>query len=117
VPGFYVHNCWKAAIERELKLYNQVSVIDLETAPVYLQYSILMSAVKWFDRNVRTLNELNKVFCQNGKKTMRDIAYEQVLLRHQRRMLRILDEYSSENTAAWTERDFLAIQTSLAGLY
>ena len=42
----------EAAIERELKLYNQVSVIDFETAPVYLQYSILMSAVKWFDRNV-----------------------------------------------------------------
>jgi len=42
----------EAAIERELKLYNQISVIDLETAPVYLQYSILMSAVKWFDRNV-----------------------------------------------------------------
>ncbi len=42
----------EAAIERELKLYNHVSVIDLETAPVYLQYSILMSAVKWFDRNV-----------------------------------------------------------------
>jgi len=42
----------EAAIELELKLYNQISVIDLETAPVYLQYSILMSAVKWFDRNV-----------------------------------------------------------------
>lgn len=42
----------EAAIERELKLYNQICVIDLETAPVYLQYSILMSAVKWFDRNV-----------------------------------------------------------------
>ena len=42
----------EAAIERELKLYNQISVIDLETAPVYLQYSIIMSAVKWFDRNV-----------------------------------------------------------------
>lgn len=42
----------EAEIERELKLYNQISVVDLETAPVYLQYSILMSAVKWFDRNV-----------------------------------------------------------------
>jgi predicted nucleotidyltransferase len=42
----------EATLERELKLYNQISVIDLETAPVYLQYSILMSAVKWFDRNV-----------------------------------------------------------------
>jgi uncharacterized protein YutE (UPF0331/DUF86 family) len=28
-------------------------------------------------------------------------------------MLRILDEYSSENTANWTERDFLAIQRAL----
>ncbi len=44
---------------------------------------------------------------------MRDIAYEQVLLRHQRRMLRILDEYSSENSDAWTEQDFLAIQRAL----
>ncbi|WP_428354033.1 type VII toxin-antitoxin system MntA family adenylyltransferase antitoxin [Methyloprofundus sp.] len=42
----------EATLERELKLYNQISVVDLETAPVYLQYSILMSAVKWFDRNV-----------------------------------------------------------------
>ena len=42
----------EAAIERELKLYNQISVVDLETAPVYLQTSILLSAVKWFDRNV-----------------------------------------------------------------
>ena len=42
----------EATLERELKLYNQISVVDLETAPVYLQYSILMSAEKWFDRNV-----------------------------------------------------------------
>jgi uncharacterized protein YutE (UPF0331/DUF86 family) len=44
---------------------------------------------------------------------MRDIAYEQALLRHQRRMLRILDEYSTENSEAWTERDFLAMQRAL----
>ena len=44
---------------------------------------------------------------------MRDIAYEQALLRHQRRMLRILDEFSRENTDTWTERDFLAIQRAL----
>lgn len=42
----------EAEIERELNLYNQISIIDLETAPVYLQYSIIMSALKWFDRNV-----------------------------------------------------------------
>ncbi|KJV05665.1 HepT-like ribonuclease domain-containing protein [Methylocucumis oryzae] len=44
---------------------------------------------------------------------MRDIAYEQALLRHQRKMLRILDEASLENTADWTERDYLAIQRAL----
>jgi len=44
---------------------------------------------------------------------MRDIAYEQALLRHQRRMLRILDEYHQENATQWSERDFLAIQRAL----
>lgn len=44
---------------------------------------------------------------------MRDIAYEQSLMRHQRKMLRILDEYGRENAATWTERDFLAIQRAL----
>jgi len=42
----------EAEIERTLKLYGQVSVVDLETAPMHLQYSILMSAKKCFDRNV-----------------------------------------------------------------
>ena len=42
----------QAELERELRLYNQISVVDLETVPTHLQYSILMSAVKWFDRNV-----------------------------------------------------------------
>ena len=42
----------EAELERELKLYNQISVVDLETAPMYLQYSIITSAVKWFDANV-----------------------------------------------------------------
>jgi len=42
----------EAELERALKLYGRISVVDLETAPVYLQYSILMSAIKWFDRNV-----------------------------------------------------------------
>jgi len=42
----------EAAVERELKQYNKISIIDLETVPAYLQYSILMSAIKWFDANV-----------------------------------------------------------------
>lgn len=44
---------------------------------------------------------------------MRDIAYEQALIRHQRKMLRLLDEYHNEDIATWTERDFLAIQRAL----
>ena len=44
---------------------------------------------------------------------MRDIAYEQSLIRHQQRMQRILDEYSEEDTSQWSERDFLAIQRAL----
>ena len=42
----------EAAIEQELKLYNQISVVDLETAPIYFQYSILMFGIKCFDKNV-----------------------------------------------------------------
>lgn len=44
---------------------------------------------------------------------MRDIAYEQALIRHQQKMLRLLDEYSREDANAWTERDYLAIQRAL----
>ena len=58
----------EAAIERELKLYNQISVIDLETAPVYLQYSILMSAVKWFDRNVPNVKRVEQSILSKWEK-------------------------------------------------
>lgn len=44
---------------------------------------------------------------------MRDIAYEQALMRHRRKMLRILDEYALENASIWNERDLLAIQRAL----
>jgi len=44
---------------------------------------------------------------------MRDIAYEQALMHRRRKMLRILNEYSQENTHTWTERDLLAIQRAL----
>lgn len=44
---------------------------------------------------------------------MRDIAYEQSIIRHQQKMCRILDEYSTEDSNTWTERDFLAIQRAL----
>jgi len=44
---------------------------------------------------------------------MRDIVYEQALLKHQRKMLSILNEYSLEDSNTWTERDLLAIQRAL----
>lgn len=42
----------EAHLERELNAYGEVSVVDLEIAPMYLQYSILTSAIKWYDREV-----------------------------------------------------------------
>lgn len=52
-------------------------------------------------------------FYRHGKKIMREIVYEQALLKHQQKMLQILDEYSLENSDDWTERDLLAIQRAL----
>ncbi len=103
----------EATVERELKLYNQVSVVDLETAPVYLQYSILMSAVKWFDRNVPHVKRVEQSILSKWEKDYERIANKQVFPQHQQKMLRLLDEYSSEDANAWTERDFLAIQRAL----
>ncbi len=40
----------EAELEKALQLYGKISVVDLETAPMYLQMSILNSAVKWYDR-------------------------------------------------------------------
>jgi uncharacterized protein YutE (UPF0331/DUF86 family) len=44
---------------------------------------------------------------------MRDIQYEQALLKHQQKMLRILQDYRQENPTHWTERDSLALQRAL----
>lgn len=58
----------EATLERELRLYNQISVVDLETAPMYLQYSILMSAVKWFDRNVPHVRRIEQSILSKWEK-------------------------------------------------
>lgn len=42
----------EADLERVLNAYGQISVVDLETIPAYLQYSIISSAVKWYDRGI-----------------------------------------------------------------
>jgi|GEM_PF-590227 predicted nucleotidyltransferase len=42
----------QAESERILQIYEQISVVDLEAVPIFLQYSILTGAVKWFDRGV-----------------------------------------------------------------
>ncbi len=44
---------------------------------------------------------------------MRDIQYEQALLKHQQKMLRLLNEFNNETAETWTERDLLAIQRTL----
>ena len=66
----------EAELERQLKLYNQISVIDLETAPVYLQYSILMSAIKWYDRNVPHVKRVEQSILSKWEKD-----YERYCLR------------------------------------
>jgi predicted nucleotidyltransferase len=66
----------EAELERQLKRYNQISVIDLETAPMYLQYSILMSAVKWYDRNVPHVKRVEQSILSKWEKD-----YERYCLR------------------------------------
>jgi predicted nucleotidyltransferase len=78
----------EAEIESKLKLYNQISVVDLETAPVYLQYSILMSAVKWFDRNVPHVKRVEQSIFSKWEKD-----YERYCLRTS------VNKASDKNTA------------------
>lgn len=42
----------ESAVESELKLYQKISIVDLEIAPIYLQMAILNHGIKYFDRNV-----------------------------------------------------------------
>ncbi len=44
---------------------------------------------------------------------MRDIAYEQALLKHQRDMLEMLEQYSQQDPNEWTRHDLFAIQRVL----
>ena len=103
----------EAALEKALALYGKISVVDLETAPVYLQVSILMSAVKWYDRLVPHVRRVEQSILSKWEKDYERYSYEQALLKHQQKMLRILDEFSEENPNQWTERDRLAIQRAL----
>lgn len=40
----------EAVVESELKHYNQLSLVDLESVPIYLQMSIVTTGIKYFDR-------------------------------------------------------------------
>lgn len=55
-------------LERELNLYGQISVVDLESAPPLLQYSILMSAIKCFDRNVPHVKKVENAILSRWEK-------------------------------------------------
>ena len=58
----------EAALERELKLYNQISVVDLESVPVYLQHTILVSGIKSFDRNVPHVRRIEQSILSKWEK-------------------------------------------------
>ncbi len=81
----------EAEVQRELKRYNQLSIVDQETAPTLLQVDILRSAIKWYDRTVPHVRRIEQSIWSKWKRIMRDIAYEQVRMRHRRKMPRILD--------------------------
>ena len=44
---------------------------------------------------------------------MRDISYEQALLKHQEKVVRILENYRQRTPEQWTECDMLALQRAL----
>jgi uncharacterized protein len=58
----------EANIEQELKLYNQISVVDLEIAPFYLQYSILQFGIKFFDKNVPHIKRVEQSILSKWEK-------------------------------------------------
>ncbi len=66
----------EAAVESELKLYQKISIVDLEIAPIYLQMSILNHGIKYFDRNVPHVKRVEQSILSKWEKD-----YERYYLR------------------------------------
>jgi len=58
----------EAAVECELKLYQKISIVDLEIVPMYLQMSILNHGIKWFDRNVPRVKRIEQSILSKWEK-------------------------------------------------
>jgi len=58
----------EAAVERELKQYKQLSIIDLESVPIYLQMSIITTGIKYFDANVPRVKRLENSILSTWEK-------------------------------------------------
>ena len=58
----------EAEVESELKLYQKISIVDLEIAPMYLQMAILNHGIKWFDRNVPRVKRLEQSILSKWEK-------------------------------------------------
>jgi uncharacterized protein len=66
----------EAAVESELKLYQKISIVDLEIAPIYLQIAILNHGIKYFDRNVPHVKRVEQSILSKWEKD-----YERYCLR------------------------------------
>jgi len=66
----------EAAVESELKLYQKISIVDLEIVPTYLQMSILNHGIKYFDRNVPHVKRVEQSILSKWEKD-----YERYCLR------------------------------------
>lgn len=66
----------EATLERELNFYNRLSIIDLENVPIYLQFSVIMTGIKIFDRNVPHVKRIENSIISKWEKD-----YERYCLR------------------------------------
>ena len=58
----------EAAVERELKQYNQLSIVNLESVPIYLQMGIITTGIKYFDANVPHIKRLENSILSTWEK-------------------------------------------------
>lgn len=66
----------EAEVESALKLYQKISIVDLEIVPIYLQMSILNHGIKYFDRNVPHVKRVEQSILSKWEKD-----YERYCLR------------------------------------
>lgn len=58
----------EAAVEHELQQYNQISIVDLESVPIYLKMGIIITGIKYFDANVPHIKRLENSILSTWEK-------------------------------------------------